>query len=193
MPAPLTRPGPQGLGSGVRQALGSCCTDSEAEVWEPLGFPGPRTVLAHGHRAPGTEPLEPAHLGQEAESSPGGKGYALEARLGQDRPASVSHGDPGQAALSTWFSKPGCHPSGHGPLLRPADGNQAKAQGRQVGCLCPTSPLATCGLEEERPGSLAWSPLAPAASRPWALHSDWLMHLGVAYELMPGPAAGRVI
>lgn len=150
MPAPLTRPGPQGLGSGVRQALGSCCTGSEAEVWEPLGFPGPRTVLAHGHRAPGTELLEPAHLGQEAESSPGGKGYALEARLGQDRPASVSHGDPGQAALSTWFSKPGCHPSGHGPLLRPADSNQAKAQGRQVGCLCPTSSLATCGLEEER-------------------------------------------
>lgn len=109
----------------------------------------------------------------------GGKGHSLEARLGWDRLSHISCGHPGQAALSEWFCEPGCSPSGPWPTswacsLQPGH-NLRRAGGVSLPRL---HHRATGARGEDRPGSLAWSPLAFAVSGPWALHSGWLMPLG---------------
>lgn len=116
----------------------------------------------------------------------------MEDRLGWDRLSHISCGDPGQAALSKWFCKPGCSPSGPWATswaCRPQPGQSLRRAG---GVSLPRlHHRANCALGADRPVSLAWLPLAFAVSRPWALHSGWLMPLGMACGLMPGPAAGR--
>ena len=93
------------------------------------------------------------------------------------RPAHVSRGDPGPAALSRRLSKPGNRWQSPGPTSPWACGWQlTTARGRPVGCPCPT--LAPQGGQSRVSGT---STLASALSRPWA-RTGW-----VACGLMPSP------